>query len=223
MSIDPNVVYGLFRFSAKNGPTWYINRRMSGDLVAGLLVGIHAMYSRINIPTILNYDVTIYPANKNYNNEEEEDEDTADEDEYDYYGYYDDYYKNYGHYDDDDPNKDVNIVTVVDGYGNTDNLNTYYQAIDSYFWNLLNTNGDWEELNYQHDNINYRDLYYWYIYYNDGNDQTYKLYAFNTLEFIQGFITICRAFQVDYIDYVQGNPFRYNEGNNNPTFYLIEV
>ena len=220
MPIDPDIVYGLFRFNAKNGPNWSIERNMSADFVAGLLVAIHAIYAKMNNPTVYNYNVRIFPVNNNYVNVNRYD----NPDEYDLDDDY--YYEFYGNYygDTDADDKILNIVDVVDGYGNMTDLYGYYSAVNYYFWNLLNDNNTWEELDYQQDEIQYQHVYYWYIYDNDGHgNQTYKLYTFNIAEFIQGFITICRAFQVDFRYYIQGNPFRYDTGNNTQTFYSIEV
>jgi hypothetical protein len=42
----------------------------------------------------------------------------------------------------------------------------------------------------------------------------YELVVFDSSEFIQGFITICNAFQVDYHDYVIGNIAKYDNMGN---------
>lgn len=48
----------------------------------------------------------------------------------------------------------------------------------------------------------------------------YNLYTFSDPEFIQGIITICDAFNVDFRDYVAGMPFKYI--NQNKIYYAIE-
>ena len=181
MPINPELIYGLFRFYAKNGPRWSIERNMSGDFVAGLLVAIHTIYSRINNPTVFNYDVRIFPVNNNYVNVDRYD----NPDEYDLDDNY--YYEFYGNYygDPNGEDKILNIVNVFDGHGNTTDLYGYHAAVNSYFWNFLNDNGNWQELARR-----LHATYYWYIY-NNGNNQTYNLYTFDSIEFIQGFITIC--------------------------------
>ncbi|CAH6419464.1 Hypothetical protein HVR_LOCUS644 [uncultured virus] len=49
---------------------------------------------------------------------------------------------------------------------------------------------------------------------------SYDLYMFQSFEFIQGFISVCDAFQVDFREYSLGLPFRTEQGRN--VFYGIE-
>jgi hypothetical protein len=54
------------------------------------------------------------------------------------------------------------------------------------------------------------------------NDLRYALYSFPTPDFIQGFISMCNAFGVDFRDYVYGLPFKYNHETREVTYYQIE-
>jgi hypothetical protein len=50
----------------------------------------------------------------------------------------------------------------------------------------------------------------------------YTLYSFISSEFIQGFISICDAFGVDFRDYIYGLPFKYNPRTKERLYYRIE-
>jgi hypothetical protein len=50
----------------------------------------------------------------------------------------------------------------------------------------------------------------------------YILYSFPDAYFIQGFISMCDAFRVDFRDYVYGLPFKYDPETQETTHYQIE-
>lgn len=56
----------------------------------------------------------------------------------------------------------------------------------------------------------------------DYEDIEYDLYEFETPEFIQGFISMCNAGQVDFRDYVYGTPFIYDFDAREYIKYAIE-
>lgn len=53
-------------------------------------------------------------------------------------------------------------------------------------------------------------------------DDSYGFYEFESLQFIQGFISICNAFNVDFRDAILGPPFTYDVDLGKQTFYSIE-
>lgn len=61
----------------------------------------------------------------------------------------------------------------------------------------------------------------WWIESIDDADM-YHLYAFDDAQFIQGFISICNAFNVDFRDYIFGPPFKYNHNTKEIIYYTIQ-
>lgn len=120
-----------------------------------------------------------------------------------------------------------NVIQIEDVYSHDGNYN---EAVENYF--NLKIKGLNNMDKFLHDIENdtnlyrglyrglYIGLYYWLIY---SGPNTYDLVSFETPEFIQGFISICRAFQVDFTDYVLGDPFMYHENTKIPTYYSIEL
>lgn len=64
------------------------------------------------------------------------------------------------------------------------------------------------------------DMFGWWISTGNGDRDFFYLYTFRTPEFIQGFISMCDAFNVDFRDFILGNPFKINNGVR--TDYNIE-
>ena len=53
-------------------------------------------------------------------------------------------------------------------------------------------------------------------------EKKYTLFAFDSPQFIQGFISICRGFGVDFRDYIVGTPFKYDRNQREIINYEIE-
>lgn len=64
------------------------------------------------------------------------------------------------------------------------------------------------------------DMFAWWISVGDGDRDFFYLYTFRTPEFIQGFISMCDAFNVDFRAFILGNPFKITDGVR--TDYNIE-
>jgi len=113
----------------------------------------------------------------------------------------------------------VEIVTeeglVIDIY--IDDPETLYQALRNYVAGQANTSDIIDRM----DNILPLDegSFVWWISYPLTGD-TYELYSFNSAEFVQGFISMCNAFNVDFRDYILGSPFKYV--TQEPTYYQVE-
>lgn len=60
------------------------------------------------------------------------------------------------------------------------------------------------------------ELYGWWI----KGENKYTLYQFETMDFIQGFISACDIFEVDFRDYIIGLPFKVE--NKVKVDYIIE-
>lgn len=163
MSIKPDVIYSEFMFLTDE-VHWIMKGNLSGNLVAGLVVAIRTIYSRIH--DHLHYSIQIRSID--------------------------------------------NIIQIGD-----DDFE-YYMAINYYLSRTINNIYDF------HTATAYplqRGIYYWPIF---NKEQSYDLFCFQPHEFIQGFISICHAFQVNFTDYVIGNPFMYHETKETPTYYSIE-
>lgn len=189
-NIEPTTVYETFAFFPDE-VGWEINGNLSGDLVAGMLVGIRAIYIVINYLDNLNisdFSVQIIPV---------------------------------GEIDEAGPIQPNNIVQISNGYSEDDE---YDKAVESYYAGEINGIDDMDEFLHDMQNIDNtaldKGLYYWLIY---SRPDTHQLFSFQSIEFVQGFISICRAFRVDFTDYAFGNPFMYHENTKTPTYYSIEL
>lgn len=65
------------------------------------------------------------------------------------------------------------------------------------------------------------DRFGWWIEHAMFQD-SYQLFEFDNAQFVQGFISICNAFQVDFRNYILGPPFKYDHNNNEVTYYNIQ-
>jgi hypothetical protein len=60
----------------------------------------------------------------------------------------------------------------------------------------------------------------WWLKSNPQNPDVYYLYTFESPEFVQGFISMCQSFKVDFRDYILGPPFKW--ANGRPVYYAIQ-
>lgn len=165
MALEPLQVYDSLLFSYSKDPDhplWTLNGPFSGDLIAGLVVGMSTIINNI----IVNYEREV--------------------------------------------NYIINIVNrkeliSIDAQSalQFEHVLHEYIAYNDIFNDQL--------IEYQHNvDLGY---YGWWI----RDYLEYSLYQFQTVDFIQGFISICNAFEVDFRDYIAGPPFQSdNKGNNIP-------
>lgn len=59
----------------------------------------------------------------------------------------------------------------------------------------------------------------WWIYH--AREETYRLYEFQTPEFMQGFISIVKAFGLDFRQFVMGPPYKFSPEAKEPIIYNI--
>lgn len=157
-----DAVYDSFTF--RGNYTWTINGPLSGNLVAGLYVGLRTVMAMVIIdgliyPTIEltkggvseRYDVDFLP---------------------------------------------LEIYDTDTGINIAENRNYSAGMIPQ------NRFGWWIETSYER--------------------QKYDLFAFDDADFIQGFITICNAFDEDFRNYIFGPPFKYNYDTREITYYNIQ-
>lgn len=174
MSIEAGSVYESFTFNQDNNPLWTIQGPLSGDTVAGLLVGI---------TTLLNDKIINY---------------------------------NYPH--------TYTVIEIVTENGRgllTIELNNIAGHIIALMDYKLDDATKDEII--ARDN-NYRPLdnsFGWWIY-NPLNNK-YTLFSFSSPDFIQGFISACNAFSIDFRDYILGAPFTHQVGIQDPTYYFMET
>ena len=175
MSIESGSIYESFTLYQDNDdPLWTIQGPLSGDTVAGLLVGINLLL-----------DVMIY----NYRN----------------------------------TNLD-NFVEIVTEGGKA--LLTIPLALTAHYLAALT---DYKLNDSSREEIISRTTYErpldnsfgWWIL--NLLEDKYTLYTFITVDFIQGFISACNAFGVDFRDYILGLPFTYRKGIRDPIYYSIET
>lgn len=57
---------------------------------------------------------------------------------------------------------------------------------------------------------------------NLGPADSFVVYKFQSADFVQGFISICTGFNVDFRNYVVGPPFVYNQETQDVTLYSVE-
>lgn len=50
----------------------------------------------------------------------------------------------------------------------------------------------------------------------------FELFTFSSADFVQGFISMMNAFNVDFRDYTLGPPFKYEDDTREPTYYSVE-
>lgn len=164
LAIQPGVTYDEFTFMSdidENYVDWDIYwsiEELSGDLVAGLLVGINLLIDDI-IPN---------------------GEDTLRE----------------------------NIIRI--DYGNSViGHNLHEKGIENILRNYIAENVQYNEIVNKTVDLPITNDFLWWL--PNLVDNTFILYKFQTPEFIQGFISTCNGFNVDFRDYILGPPFKVND------------
>jgi hypothetical protein len=204
MSINSNLVYTnltcqiIYNLPGADEPQWLINGPLSGDLVCGLLMGLQLMCLVIILIKMGN-------DRRYYNIDEFEHIPDIG------------YFVNIESINKFDHKNDISI----ESRGN--NIQEYYLAVKDYF---QYTAYDPDMIAEIMRNFYYQPLdtenYYWWISNTINDVNSYNLVSFKTNEFVQGFISMCNGFNVDFREYVLGYPFKFSNDKQGPIFYGIE-
>ena len=197
MSINPNSIYRFFNCETIHEINrafeyqWRIQGPLSGDLVAGLLIGLQLMFTQIILANTTDQD---YPD----------------------IGYFVVIKHSPGEYlDYFDQDNDIQVQSRGD-----------IQDDDAVLNYIIYINYEADRIIYEMENR--RDPYFepgkygWWISTTRLDREYYDLVTFTSAEFIQGFISMCSAFGVDFRRFVFGSPFMYDRQSNEPIFYAIE-
>jgi hypothetical protein len=96
-----------------------------------------------------------------------------------------------------------------------DNMNNYHPEVDSYGWWLIKKTKSSPTTRCELCSHPQRIL-------DPQEKELYTLVSFRTAEFIQGFISTCNAYNIDFRDYVLGSPFKYIYETQQIINYTIE-
>lgn len=173
MNVKPGDIYRSFTFTVYDDMIqWTIYGPLSGDLVAGLLVGVNILLDDLR-------------ANHEYG-------------------------RHYNHtvqlIRDDNMSTEIDLTT----------LGMYEYALLEYIWDIEDQEDGPEETTY------YRAGYFIWRLKDFNFIYDSLLYTFRTPEFIQGFISMCNGFGVDFRQYVLGLPSKYERETDTITYYSIE-
>jgi len=161
MSIEPVSIYQALTFNQGETPLWTIQGPLSGDLMAGLIVGINTIFNNLIIHNSYIFN--------------DENLEILDE-------------------------NGRRIIRLVLGV-----INPYREFLRHY---IIYEDIAIDRIGTINPEI---DDYSWWIF-DSGDDNFCTLFSFVTSDFIQGFISICAAFGVDFRNYIFGTPFRYIQG-----------
>lgn len=172
MYIEPIAVYDAFSFTNQDtGEQWTIQGPLSGDLVAGLLVGMHILITNMLVNSAYVYNTP-------------------------------------------------NIVEIISKTG----------IIRAIFYHATNINSQPNKIlrNYM-TNFNSADgltvhthgIFGWWLY-SPMNAFSYDLYIFESADFVQGFVSMCRAFGVDFRNFTLGPPYKFYVEDMEPRYYEVE-
>lgn len=190
MNIAPirtNSAYNLLSFNYKSQIIWNIQGPLSGDSVAGFIVGLTTIINDIlinGINMLNDYTVELITENKII---------------------------------EINLNKQANINNFIRNY--IINTNVSPEKFDQYYY-LLKPSNISEFLPEENPDL-LSENYGWWIT-EPLNQKSYTLYNFSSADFIQGFISICNIFAVDFRDYILGTPFKYNNATHKIVNYEIE-
>lgn len=184
MSIEQETVYQALTFYAnditgnKNNIVWTIPGPLSGDLIAGLLVGLNTVLSDL----LTNFGTYEYDYRLDIVFNEGRRIITID--------------LTYEYIKDIIPDYMVSEVREV-----IDLATTVQELLDNKTFAWIIDNMD--TANFQEPN-------------------SAIIYKFKSADFVQGFISICTGFNVDFRNYVIGRPFVYNHETKDITQYSVE-